>query len=133
MRNNFSAFNHGDSSSLLNIPSGALIHNLGGQYCRAAGCSTILVRKDVDQALIKMKSGELRFFSLTNIASFGSVGNEAHFLENLKTAGRARRFYGKRPRPRPSASNPVDILWVAVQEEVYRWIGMGNLFQQIDC
>ena len=48
--------NYVDSASLLNIHSGSLIHNLQGRFTKSAGCSTILVRKDYDQALIKLKS-----------------------------------------------------------------------------
>lgn len=99
--------NFGDSSSLQKIPSGRIIHNIRGKFTRSAGCSTILIRKDIDQALIKLKSGELRFFNTSVLASLGSVGNENHFLRNYTYAGVIRRL-GRRPRVRPSAMNPVD-------------------------
>nr|ADZ99048.1 ribosomal protein L2 [Physarum polycephalum] len=102
-----SSTNFGDSLSLQGIPSGRLIHNIQGKFTRAAGCSTILIRKDFDQALTKLKSGELRFFHTSVIASLGCIGNENHFLRNYKYAGTIRRL-GKRPRTRPSSMNPVD-------------------------
>jgi len=102
-----SPINFGDSSSLAQIPSGRLIHNIQGKFTRSAGCSTILIRKDYDQALIKFKSGELRFFHTSVLASLGSIGNENHFLRNYKYAGVIRRL-GRRPRTRPSSMNPVD-------------------------
>jgi large subunit ribosomal protein L2 len=104
----------GDSAYLQDIPSGRLIHNINGKYTRAAGASTILIRKDLDQALIKFKSGEIRFFHTQIRASLGLVGNENHFLRTMKYAGLIR-IMGRRPRVRPSAMNPVTILWEAVQ------------------
>jgi len=102
-----SPINFGDSSSLSQIPSGRLIHNIQGKFTRSAGCSTILVRKDFDQALMKLKSGELRFFHTSVLASLGSIGNENHFLRDYRKAG-TMRLLGKRPRTRPSSMNPVD-------------------------
>jgi len=99
--------NFGDSASLMQISSSRLIHNIQGKFTRSAGCSTILVRKDYDQALLKLKSGELRFFHTSAVASLGIVGNENHFLRDYKHAGVIRRL-GKRPRTRPSSMNPVD-------------------------
>ena len=98
---------YGDSTSLGTFLPGMLIHNLAGKFARSAGCSTIIVRKDHDQALLKLKSGELRFFHTSLIASLGAVGNEDHFLHNYKHAGTMRRL-GVRPRTRPSSMNPVD-------------------------
>jgi len=103
----------GDSSILSNIPSGSLIHNISlcpngiGQLTRSAGCSTILVRKENGHSLLKLKSGELRYFSSSVTASLGTVGGENHFLKPYEKAGRVRRL-GKRPKTRPSSMNPVD-------------------------
>jgi len=104
---------NGDSSYLRNIPSGSIIHNVSlypkglGQLTRSAGCSTILVRKEHNHALLKLKSGELRFFHTSVVATMGAVGGETHFVTNLVKAG-VNRLLGKRPRTRPSAMNPVD-------------------------
>jgi len=102
-----SPLNYGDSASLANFPSGVLLHNLTGKFVRSAGCSLILIRKDFDQALIKLKSGEIRSFHTSAVASLGIIGNENHFIEDYKHAG-AIRHQGRRPRTRPSAMNPVD-------------------------
>jgi large subunit ribosomal protein L2 len=102
-----SPMNFGDCTSLLKYPSGRLIHNIQGKFTRSAGCSSILVRKDYDQALVKLKSGELRFFHTSVLASYGSIGNENYFLRTYKHAGIIRHL-GRRPRTRPSSMNPVD-------------------------
>jgi large subunit ribosomal protein L2 len=107
INNTESPTNFGDTTSLMKYPSGRLLHNIQGKFTRSAGCSTILVRKDYDQALVKLKSGELRFFHTSVLASYGSVGNENHFLRTYGHAGIIRRL-GRRPRTRPSSMNPVD-------------------------
>jgi len=105
--------NSGDSSTLFKFSSGHLLHNISlypnrtGQLTRSAGCSTILVRKETDHALLKLKSGELRYVNCSVTATLGAVGGETHFLRNYKYAGVMRRL-GKRSRTRPSAMNPVD-------------------------
>jgi large subunit ribosomal protein L2 len=98
---------YGDAASLAKFSSGVLVHNIQGKIARAAGSSAIVVRKDHDQALLKLKSGELRFFNLSVIASLGSVGNENLFLRNYRKAGILRHL-GHRPRVRPTSMNPVD-------------------------
>jgi large subunit ribosomal protein L2 len=103
----------GDSAPLKHLPSGGLLHNLSlrplgsGSLIRSSGCSAILVRKDFNHALLKLKSGELRYFNTYNTATLGSVGDESNFLRDHKKAG-ITRYLGKRPRVRPSAMNPVD-------------------------
>jgi len=99
--------NYGDSGSLANFASGVLLHNLSTRFQRSAGCSLILIRKDSDQALTKLKSGEMRLFHTSAIASSGIIGNENHFIQHYKRAGAVRR-QGKRPRTRPCSMNPVD-------------------------
>jgi large subunit ribosomal protein L2 len=102
-----SPVSYGDSASIANISSGSLLYNISGKFIRSAGCSAILVRKDSDQALLKLKSGELRYFHTSVIASSGTVGNASHFVRNYKKAGIIRHL-GFRPRTRPSSMNPVD-------------------------
>lgn len=103
----------GDSSCLKNIPGGTMIHNISlhvkgiGQLIRSAGCSAILIRKESNHALIKLKSGEIRHFPTSVTATIGVVSNEGHFLKDLKKAG-ASRYRGRRSRTRPSSMNPVD-------------------------
>jgi len=103
----------GYSAQLQSVPLGSIIHNLentpqmGGIFIRAAGASAILLRKFAKRSLVKLKSGELRYFSNQNVASLGAVSNQDHFLKKLLRAGDSR-LLGKRPRVRPSAMNPVD-------------------------
>jgi large subunit ribosomal protein L2 len=59
---------------------------------------------------VKLKSGELRKLHSDCIASVGIASNTSHFLRKLKKAGDTRHL-GLRPRSRPSAMNPVDLLW----------------------
>jgi len=99
--------NLGDSSLLKNFSSGSIIYNINGKIARSAGCSALLIRQEDNQALLKLKSGELRFFNSVNIASLGSASNENHFLKEIEKAGR-QRYLGNRPRTRPSSMNPVD-------------------------
>ena len=91
---------YGDASKIANFNSGVLIYNINGKFIRSAGASAILVRKDAEQALLKMKSGELRYFNQEMMATSGTVNNENHFLRNYKKAG-TMRLLGKRPRTRP--------------------------------
>jgi len=103
----------GDAAPLANFGSGVLVHNVGlypksiGQLTRAAGCFTILVRKETDHVLLKLKSGELRYMDSSVTGTLGAVACETRFLRNYKKAG-VMRHLGQRPRTRPSAMNPVD-------------------------
>jgi large subunit ribosomal protein L2 len=102
----------GDSSKLSKFPSGILIHCVSLYPNRRSQLHVLLdvndlIRKQHDHALLKLKSGELRFIRSSAIASWGVVGNELHFLRDLKYAG-VMRHLGKRSRTRPSAMNPVD-------------------------
>lgn len=98
---------YGDSALLKNFSSGVLVYNIDGKYIRSAGCSAILVRKDIEYVLLKLKSGELRYFNINLIATSGTVSNENHFLKDYRKAG-TKRHLGFRPRTRPASMNPVD-------------------------
>lgn len=103
----------GDSAPLAYLPAGGLIHNLSlrplgsGRLIRSSGCSAILVRRDAIVSLVKLKSGELRYFNSSNTGTLGSIGDETHFLRDHKKAGTIR-YLGRRPIVRASAMNPVD-------------------------
>jgi len=105
--------NLGDSGPLRNIPSGSIVHNISlrpfgnGVITRASGCSSVLVRTDKNASLVKLKSGELRLFNISNTGTIGSIGDDTHFLKDLRKAGNARHI-GLRPRVRAYAMNPVD-------------------------
>ena len=103
----------GNSMPLINIPLGTWVYNIemipgkGGQIARAAGTYAQLMAKEGKYALLRLPSGELRQFISRCQATIGQVGNTDH--ENIKVgkAGRSR-WYGKRPKVRGVAMNPVD-------------------------
>jgi len=103
----------GNSSTLLNIPVGSIIHNISinlnskGQLARSAGAFGQLIQKNDKFARIKLPSGEQRLVSLNNQATLGSVSNINHRYIVLGKAGRAR-WKNKRPIVRGVAMNPVD-------------------------
>jgi large subunit ribosomal protein L2 len=104
---------NGHSLSLNFIPNGYVVHNVspsenkGGVYLRSAGSFGQLVQKTHKAAVIKLRSGEHKKFSLSGTASIGSVCCEDHKLTNLGKAGR-KRWLGFRPTVRGVAINPVD-------------------------
>ncbi len=103
----------GNSMPLINIPLGTWVYNIemipgkGGQIARAAGTYAQLMAKEGKYALLRLPSGELRQFVNRCRATIGQAGNTDH--ENVKVgkAGRSR-WYGKRPKVRGVAMNPVD-------------------------
>lgn len=107
--------NVGNSMYLKDISVGSLIHNIevrpgsGGQLLRSAGCSGVLVSKDLNNgvAIVKLRSGTQYEISIYCMATLGVVSNIDHGFKNLKKAGR-NRWRGKRPIVRGVARNPVD-------------------------
>jgi len=107
------AFKDGNSTSLINIPDGMLVHNIelkpgkGAQMARSAGTYARIMAKEKGMVTLKLPSGEVRMIMGSCLATIGSVGNKNH--ENIKIgkAGRSR-WLGKRPKVRGVAMNPVD-------------------------
>ena len=103
----------GNCMPLTNIPIGAMIHCIelrpgkGAQLVRSAGASAQLVARELDYALLKIRSGEIRRVLLTCFACIGEVSNSEHNLRSLGKAG-ASRWRGIRPTVRGVAMNPVD-------------------------
>ena len=103
----------GNSLPLANIPLGSVVHNVelreghGGQLGRSAGTGIQLMAKEGDYALLKLPSGELRRVRLGCRATVGQVGNLEHENISYGKAGRVR-WFGRRPRVRGIAMNPVD-------------------------
>ena len=103
----------GNSLPLKNIPLGTHIHNIelrfgkGGQVVRSAGTYAQLMAKEDRYALIKLPSGEVRMVLLNCRATIGQLGNVEHENRSLGKAGR-NRWYGRRPKVRGVAMNPVD-------------------------
>ena len=103
----------GNAMLLSTIPLGSIIHNIelrpgqGGALARSAGSYAQLAARDGKFATIKLPSGETRLILVTCQATIGSVSNADHNLESHGKAGRVR-WFGRRPRTRPVAMNPVD-------------------------
>ncbi|MEM7714528.1 MAG: 50S ribosomal protein L2 [Cyanobacteria bacterium P01_A01_bin.68] len=103
----------GNCITLKNIPIGTIIHNVemkpgkGAQLARSAGSYVQLVGKDLGNALIKCKSGEVRYVPAECKAVIGAVSNSDH--QNIKDAKAGRsRWKGRKPSVRGVAMNPID-------------------------
>jgi large subunit ribosomal protein L2 len=103
----------GNALPLKNIPVGTIIHNVelkpgkGGQLARAAGTYVQLVGRDIDYALLRLGSGEVRKTHLDCLATIGAVSNPDQQNIVIGKAGRSR-WFGIRPHTRGIAKNPVD-------------------------
>lgn len=103
----------GNCLPLANIPMGTTIHNIelkpgkGAQLVRSAGASAQVLGKEDKYVIIRLTSGEVRKILATCRATIGEVGNAAHELVKIGTAGR-KRHMGVRPTVRGSVMNPND-------------------------
>ena len=103
----------GNAIPLKNIPLGSLVHNLelkvgkGGQLIRSAGSYGQLMAKEGNYAQVRLPSGEVRKIFILCRATIGQVGNIESENISIGKAGRSR-WYGKRPKVRGVAMNPVD-------------------------
>lgn len=103
----------GNAMPMTNIPVGTILHNVemrpgkGGQIARSAGSYVQLVGKDAGNALLRMRSGEVRVVRGECMATIGAVSNPDHQNMVYAKAGRMR-WLGKRPCSRGIARNPVD-------------------------
>lgn len=103
----------GNCLPLTNIPVGTTIHNVelrpgkGGQICRGAGASAVLVAKGDQYCQVRLPSGEVKQVLANCKASIGQVGNTDNENIKLGKAGRSR-WRGIRPTVRGMAMNPVD-------------------------
>ncbi|HBZ66744.1 MAG TPA: 50S ribosomal protein L2 [Bacteroidales bacterium] len=103
----------GNTLFLSDIPFGTVIHNIelrpgqGGKMARSAGSYAQLLSRDGKFAIIKLPSGETRMILQSCKATVGMVSNTDHSLEVSGKAGRSR-WFGRRPRTRGVAMNPVD-------------------------
>lgn len=83
----------GTCDFLAHVPLMVPVHNLeafpgtGGVFVRAAGTSAHLIRKSSTHAVVKMRSGEERIFSLQCLATYGRLSNYQHNLKNFQKAG----------------------------------------------
>lgn len=103
----------GNAMPLQAMPVGTIIHNVefnpgaGAACVRSAGTYAQLVAREEKNATIKLPSGEMRMVNKACMATVGVVSNSEHNTIILGKAGKNRHF-GKRPRTRAVAKNPVD-------------------------
>ena len=103
----------GNALPLKNIPVGSIVHNIelkigkGGQLARSAGSYAQFMAKEGNYAQIKLPSNEARTVHLNCYATIGQIGNIDHSHISFGKAGRTR-WFGKRPKVRGVAMNPVD-------------------------
>ena len=91
----------GDAHPIAALPLGTVVHNierhpkLGGYVARAAGCSGTYVRRQGNECIIKMPSGNEMCVDEKCIATVGKVSND----DTDKTIGSAKRnrWLGVRP------------------------------------
>jgi len=105
--------NIGNALYLADIPLGTIVHNIelspgkGGVMARSAGTYAQLTSREGKYANIKLPSGETRMVLTTCKATIGTVSNSDHIIQSGGKAGRSR-WFGKRPRVRGVAMNPID-------------------------
>lgn len=103
----------GNCMPLQSIPVGTTVHCIemkvgkGAQLARSAGASCMLMGREDDYAILRMKSGEVRKIHQLCRATIGVVSNSEHGLVRHGKAG-AMRWRGVRPTVRGVAMNPVD-------------------------
>ena len=104
---------NGNALFLEEIPLGTTVHNVelmpgrGACFARSAGSGVQLVAREGKYVTLKMPSGETRMVLGSCIATIGVVSNTEHALQKSGKAGRSR-WFGRRPRTRGVAMNPVD-------------------------
>lgn len=118
----FVKLSKGNACPVKNIPVGTLIHNIelkpgkGGQLARAAGTSAKILKKELNNVIIKLgKSGKLYSIPSECMATIGVVShrdkgiscNKEDKNKKLVKAGN-NRWLGKRPTVRGVAMNPID-------------------------
>lgn len=108
----------GYSACLMEIPSGTFVFNLekfpGSKslFTRSAGCFSQILKKfhfsnELIYVLVKLSSGEIRYFHGGVRATIGLVSNIFWQYNRLSKAGDSR-IKGRRPVVRGVAKNPVD-------------------------
>ncbi|MCF8233604.1 MAG: 50S ribosomal protein L2 [Bacteroidales bacterium] len=103
----------GNTMYLSDVPFGTVIHAIelrpgqGAKMARSAGSYAQLLSREGKFAIIKLPSGETRMILQKCKATVGMVSNIDHSLEHSGKAGRSR-WFGRRPRTRGVAMNPVD-------------------------
>ncbi|KAM9977929.1 hypothetical protein ACTFIY_002715, partial [Dictyostelium cf. discoideum] len=102
----------GNTTKIKNIPEGLLINNIeliensGSKISRAAGTSSLIIKKyNKKYSLVKLSSKECRLISNECYATIGTVSNLERKLKQNKKASYSRKR-GIRPIVRGLAMNP---------------------------
>jgi len=103
----------GNTLSINKIPLGTSLFNLeikqgkGSKLVKAAGTSSILIKKNPTNSLIQLPSKKLKLIDNNCLATIGTVINKSHHLNVLGKAG-MNRILGNRPKVLGVAMNPRD-------------------------
>lgn len=97
----------GNSLPLYRLPIGSFLCNLVSKYARSAGSKCQLLKQYENRVLVKLPSGEEKFFPSYVWATVGRIARLSVRFEKKMKAGSKVRL-GVRPRVRGVAMNPVD-------------------------
>jgi len=97
----------GSSQPLSLFSTGTFLFNINGKYGRTAGSKGQLLKQYGGWSLVKLPSGEEKFFPSDCWATWGRVSGWTHRFEKKRKAGDSRH-QGRRPIVRGVAMNPVD-------------------------
>lgn len=93
---------------LFSLVSNLEIYPFSGAKCiRAAGMCAVLIGKDKNKAILKLKSGWFLHISLSCFVTCGKVSRAIYNYDNIGSAGKMRAL-GFRPKVRGVAKNPCD-------------------------
>lgn len=81
--------------------------NYGGIYSRAAGTQSYILKKYMNNVLIKLPSKQLKLINNNCLATFGTISNVDQKFNKLLKAGQ-KRWQGSKSIVRGVAMNPVD-------------------------
>jgi large subunit ribosomal protein L2 len=101
----------GNSLLLKYIPIGYKINNIelypgnGGKIIRSGGLYGIIINQLENKTLIKLPSGNLRYFNNKNMATIGEIST---LPLKIKYKAGQNRWLGKKPIVRGIAMNPID-------------------------
>lgn len=107
-----SNYSVGNSMYLEHVPIGFKLYNLfsvfmrRAVYTRSAGSGSLVVSQEDQFSLLKLPSGLLKKFFIGSVGTFGTVSFNFNF-QKFRRAGVFKK-YGKKPKVRGVAKNPVD-------------------------
>lgn len=97
----------GSSKPLSSFSSGSFLFNVDSKYGRSSGAKCQVLKQYEGWVLIRLPSGEEKFFRSSSWGSAGRVAGLFNRFKKERKAGMNRRR-GKRPVVRGVAMNPID-------------------------